>query len=202
MHEHSMMKLGVNMRCQTFKSLFSIAVTIATAGPAFANGIGENAAWQFPTTADMVNRAYLEDMRLKRSTGYYSTPNITNIIDKQYNCSVSANSTGNSGVSTIATSGPSTAGNSSGAVGNESQSSVGSALPSVNDPRPGASALGAAVNGTQSNTGAVQSTASGDVSSVVGDTNNYQALNSTQTNSGSQAASVASSTACTFAAAR
>lgn len=205
---------------RTALALLISCALIGAPGAVLANGLGENGSWQFQTSTDKVNSAYLEDLRQKRASGFYAPPNITNNIDKQFNCSLSASASGNLGTSSIVTAGPSTTGVSSFAAANESQARVqADGLPADNMPgpfgarRPGRSdgpqvpgeswgLGGAGIANQQSNTGQIQSSAEGETSSVVGDTQNYQALNSAQTNSGTQEASVAGSTACTFAAAR
>lgn len=184
-----------------------------------ANGVGENVAWQFNTSIDKVNRGYLEDMRQKKANDYYAAPNITNIIDKQFNCSVSASASGNLGTSTVATSGPATTGNGAVAKANEAVSQVqdgsgstidtfgligntgsdGVAWSASNLANRLASSGSNGIVADLSNTGQVGATAQGDTSSVVGNTENYQALNSAQTNSGTQTASVDGANGCNFA---
>ena len=186
---------------------------------AFGNGVGENIAWQFNSSIDKVNRAYLEDMRQKKANDYYAAPNITNIIDKQFNCSVSASASGNLGTSSVVTAGPATTGNGAVAKANEAVSQVqdgsGSAIDTFgligNTGSDGvawsasnlanrlASSGSNGIVADLSNTGQVGATAEGDTSSVVGNTENYQALNSEQTNSGTQSASVNGANGCNFA---
>lgn len=193
--------------------LFAVALQ-AAASPVLANGLGENVGWQFQTTADRVNRAVLEDLRQKKVTGFYGPPNITNNIGKQFNCNVTASSTGNIGSNALSSAAPVTSGNGAYATGNANQSAVqngstrngdtgqGNVLSRTNGTDWSLSADGAQGSDiwtSQANLGAVQSTAQGDVSSVMGDSHNYQALNSNQSSSGAQTASVASSTGCSFA---
>lgn len=165
------------------------AASLLTAGPAGANNLGENTAWQFQTTTDMANRAAIEDMRQKRQSGYYSQPVYNTYIESQYNCSVSAVATGNSSTSNAVANSPSTTGNSSSSTGNASSTTV-------------SSGYGSGTSSTsldQANSGSVSSSSRGDVStSVRGD--NYQTLNTDQTNSGNQTASVTGSTACQYGA--
>lgn len=191
---------------------------------AYANGLAENFSWQFQTAADKVNKAFLEDMRQKKRSGYYSPPNITNIIDKQFNCNLSSSSIGNVGTNGLANSGPAASGNLATAKGNESQTDVYKRL--IGDSSVGITASGdptgrhrywngfdwvtnssfdsstgvtADVLEDQSNQGAITATTSGDISSTMGDSQNYQVLNSSQDNSGSQTARIDASTACSFA---
>lgn len=203
---------------RTALTLLTSCALIGAPVAALANGLGENGSWQFQTTADKVNAAFLEDLRQKQASGFYAPPNITNNIARQFNCSLSASASGNLGTSSIATAGPSTTGVTSYAAANESQARVQAGdLPTGNmrvpfeAGRPGGpdgpmvpgeswGPGGTGITNQQSNTGQIQASAEGATSSVVGDTHNYQALNSAQTNSGTQDASVAGSTACTFAA--
>jgi len=200
-------------------SIFCVLSHLLMSQQLLANGIGENVAWQFNTSIDKVNRGYLEDMRQKKVNDYYAPPNITNIIDKQFNCSVSASASGNLGTSSIVTAGPATTGNGAVAKANEAVSQVqdgsGSAIDTFgligNTGSDGvawsasnlanrlASSGSNGVVADLSNTGQVGATAQGDTSSVVGNTENYQALNSEQTNSGTQSASVNGANGCNFA---
>ncbi|MDP9607116.1 hypothetical protein EJP69_27615 [Variovorax gossypii] len=165
--------------------VFLLAVVCAPLA-AFANNAGENAAWQFQTSTDKVNQAAIQDMIRKQKSGYYSAPvyNTTNNIGRQYNCNVSATSTGNDGNNSTVANSPSTAGSTSNASGNDSRTAVGT--------------LGGATVGTsQANSGAVASGIVGGTSSQVQGAAN-QALNSTQGNTGAQTASVGGSSACAF----
>ncbi|TNE45383.1 MAG: hypothetical protein EP321_11320 [Sphingomonadales bacterium] len=165
-----------------------MAVAALGVPPAFANNIGENVGWQFETTADKVNRAYLEDLRQKKKNGYYAAPVYNTYIDTQYNCSVSATATGNQSSSSAVGNSPSTTGHSASSTGNSDTISSSSGSDSSNW-----------VTSGQSNSGDVDADASGDIStSVRGDV--YQALNTDQQNSGDQLASVTGATACQFGA--
>lgn len=173
--------------------IFTAALCLSSATftiPAAANNVGENVGWQFDTSADKVNKAYLEDLRQKRASGYYAAPIYNTYIDRQYNCSVSSTATGNEGTNTTLANAPSTTGNSASASGNANQ----------NDTAPGYGAGSTSVSGTQTNGGEVESEANGDIQSSVSDTATWQALNSDQQNSGNQTASVSASNACSFSA--
>mgnify|MGYP001577330074 CR=1 FL=1 len=169
--------------------LISGALVMALLMPtvALANNVGENPGWQFQTTADKVNKAYLEDLRQKKQNGYYAAPVYNTYIDRQYNCSVTSTATGNQASSSAVANSPSTTGHSSSSTGNDNTTTL-------------ASASGAGSNtANQSNSGTVGSSTSGDIStSVRGD--NFQTLNTEQTNSGNQTASVTGSTACQYSA--
>ena len=154
-----------------------------------ANNLGENPGWQFQSSADKVNRAYLEDLRQKKQNGAYAAPVYNTYIDRQYNCSVAASAVGNSASSNAVANSPSTSGHSSTSTGNANSTSSESGYGS------GSSSNSA----DQSNSGSVSAGTSGGIStSVRGD--NQQALNTDQNNSGDQTASVSGSTACQYGA--
>jgi len=177
------------MRGRGKLALCSAVVAVLGHSCAWANNVGENGAWQFQSTADKVNRAALEDMRQKRSNGYYSAPVYNTTIERQYNCSVSAASTGSSASSTAIGNSPSTTGNSASSMGNSASTSVTQGNP--------ADGLSNSVFDRQTNTGSVGSAAVGDTSArVSGDTS--QVLNTSQNNSGNQSSSVTGSSACQF----
>ncbi|WP_422084805.1 MULTISPECIES: hypothetical protein [Variovorax] len=156
----------------------------ASSSMALANNVGENAAWQFQTSADKVNQAAVQDMIRKQKSGYYAAPVYNTTIGRQYNCNVSATSTGNDGNNSTVANSPSNAGANSNASGNDSRSAVGSQG-------------GATVGTSQANSGAVGSAVVGGTSTQVQGAAN-QALNSTQGNTGAQTASVGGSSACAF----
>lgn len=166
-----------------------VAGLLAPSSAVLANNLGENYAWQFQTTTDKVNRAYLEDLRQKMQSGYYAAPVYNTYIDRQYNCSVSSLATGNDSASTAIGNSPSASGHSVSSTGNTD----------TTDFQQGSNSASSSVNGSQSNSGEVESGASGEIeTSVRGNT--YQTLNTDQVNSGDQAASVTASNACQFAA--
>lgn len=155
---------------------------------AIAGNYGESIAWQFQTTADKANLAFVADLIQKRKSGFYAPPVYTTNIDRQFNCNVSASAVGNNGVNSTIANSPSTTGARADATGNANDTNV----------RGGGSA-GSNVGTDQSNTGNINSSVVGSTrTNVRGDA--YQALNSTQTNSGNQTSTVNGSTACTFGA--
>lgn len=164
----------------------SILLLVGMASSAMANNVGENYAWQFQTTADKVNQAAILDMIEKRRSGYYAPPTYITNIDRQYNCNVAATATGNHGTNTNLALSPTTSGSTSSAIGNNSQTDV--------DGWRGDSD----VTNDQNNSGQIGSSVRGDIAANVSG-NADQALNSTQTNSGDQSASIDGSTACHFA---
>ena len=167
----------------------AICAALLVSAPASANNVGENGAWQFDTSADKVNKAYLEELRQKQRNGFYAAPVYTTNIERQYNCSVSATATGNSASSSSVANSPSTTGHSPQSTGNANSNSTNSA--------DGSGSSSTVAN--QLNSGSVGSNASGHLSTSVRG-NNHQALNTDQVNSGDQSASVAGSTACQYGA--
>ena len=166
---------------------FTIIAIAVAPGPVLANNYGESLAWQFKTSADRANQAAVLDMIEKRRGGYYAAPIYNTNIARQYNCSIAATATGNSGAQTALANSPTVTGANSTATGNNSTTTI--------DDGHG----DAAVDGGQTNSGAVSSGVTGaTVSNVHGTAS--QALNSDQTNSGNQTATVQDSRACAFAA--
>jgi len=163
-----------------------VAAIIIAPAPVLANNYGESLAWQFKTSADRANQAAVLDMIEKRRGGYYAAPVYNTNIARQYNCSIVATATGNSGAQTALANSPSVTGATSTATGNASATTVDEGH------------SGAAIDGAQTNSGTVSSGVTGaTVTNVHGTAS--QALNSEQTNSGSQTASVQHSRACAFA---
>lgn len=178
---------GQRRRCRRLLP-FCVIVAIAVApGPVLANNYGESLAWQFKTSADRANQAAVLDMIEKRRGGYYAAPIYNTNIARQYNCSIAATAIGNSGAQTALANSPTVTGATSTATGNNSTTSVGDGHGD------------AAVDGGQTNSGAVSSGVTGaTVTNVHGTAS--QALNSDQTNSGNQTATVQGSSACAFGA--
>ena len=175
--------------CRRLYRIVPIAIltSLSISQPALANNAGENYAWQFQTTVDKVNRAYLEDLRLKKQAGYYAAPVYNTIIDRQYNCSVSSLATGNDSVSNAVGNSPTASGHRVTSTGNAD----------TTDLQQGSSSANSSVSTIQGNDGKIQAGASGEIETFVrGDT--YQALNTDQVNSGDQSASVSGSDACHF----
>ena len=87
--------------CAFTTAAVAVAALVAFGASAHANGLGENGSWQFQTTQDKVNKGAVVDLIERKKGGYYdaikTTINNTTYIDRQYNCSVSAGTTGNSG---------------------------------------------------------------------------------------------------------
>jgi hypothetical protein len=154
------------------------------AGPSFAQEVGENRAWQFETAQDLAARAAVADLIARTRAGIYAAPVYNTTIARQYNCSVAASAVGNSGAQSAVANSPTVTGATSAATGNTGTAS--------GDPH-------ADLALDQRNNGPVASTAIGPTAATA-DGPVWQALNSAQTNSGDQRASVQGSTACGFGA--
>jgi hypothetical protein len=191
------------------KALSLFILFSSSAAQVQANNVGENSAWQFQTTQDKVNKGAIVDLIEKKKNGYYDSFRVINntvnntTIDKQFNCSVSANSTGNTGNNDLAATTSSPTLNSNGttnaanaanaATNSSSRSGLGiDQLVSVTD----------AINSSQTNSGALTASVTGSTTSAsngavsAGGGTSSQVLNSTQSNTGQQTASVSGSTAC------
>ena len=158
-------------------------------GTASANGVGENTSWQFQTTAELANRAYLEDLRRKQQSGFYNAPIYYIENQNNFNCSNAANASGNGGSNSATANTPSSTGPTSSAIGSQNTSSVSS----MQTP------YSTVLNSGQENWGFVGSDVTGDsVASAMGNLTR-QALNTYQANGGIQDASINGSSACAFA---
>lgn len=165
-------------------------IGLVLAQPSLANNVSENAAWQFQTAAERAALMYLEEVRQRGINGYYSAPVYNTYIDDQYNCSVNSTATGNDSSSNAVANSPSTTGHNTDATGNENDTTYAAGGPGD----------GSSDTTTQGNSGAVWAGASGAMStSVRGD--NFQALNTHQTNTGNQTSTITGSSACQYAAA-
>ena len=162
-----------------------LAVPVSAVG----NGVNENGSWQFQTTAELANRAYIEDLRRKQESGFYSSP-VTYIENQNnFNCSNAASAAGNGGNNAATANTPASTGPASSAIGSQNTSSV-SALQ-----RPYSTVL----NSAQENWGFVGSASTGDSLASASGNLTRQILNTYQSNPGIQDASVNGSTACAFA---
>lgn len=168
-------------------AVFALALSASTSPPAFANNYGESASWQFAGPQDLAAQAAARDLIERRRGGVFAAPIYNTQIDRQYNCSIAATATGNSGVQSAVANSPSVSGATSNATGNSNATGVGEAG--------GATRVG---NG-QLNGGAITSSVLGGTGATVRGTA-WQALNSTQSNSGDQTASVHGANACAFGA--
>ena len=158
---------------------------------ALANGFGEDAPWQFQTSADMANLAAVQSLIQQKKNGMFHAPlynsySTTN-IDKQFNCGVSATAYGNWATSGQSANSPTTYGANGTALGNSSASTTQQYGPTAGPIN---------LTSAQSNTGAVSTGIVASGTNVQNGGPVGQSLNSTQTNSGTQTATVANSTAC------
>lgn len=174
---------GLLHACRT--GLLAVVLAVIGSPAALANGAGENATWQFQSSADKVNQAAVQDMIQKRNMGYYTAPVYTTNIARQINCNQSANAHGNDSNQGAAALSPSNSGATAGATGNANTTAGGSG--------------GSKSRSDQGNSGSVGSSVRGNTNTQVSGEAS-QALNSRQHNSGSQSASLAGSTGCAFGA--
>lgn len=161
---------------------------LAASGPSHANGLGENYSWQFATSADRANRAFIEDLRQRKKNGFFAPPIYNTVIERQFNCSINATATGNQGTNSTVAASPSTSGNISQATGNDSQNGFDLfGFPSNFDS-----------SSSQTNTGRVLASTNGGVETSVSRNSSEQVINSDQNSTAPQTASVDASTACAF----
>jgi hypothetical protein len=188
----SAIKIGIaslGRESHQFVLALLICATVA-AFPARANGVGENYSWQFMSSTDKANRAFIEELRQRKKSGAYAPPVYNTVIDRQFNCNVTATSKGNEGVSSTVAASPSTTGNNSQAKANESQNGFDLfGFPNQLD-----------ASGTQTNAGSVLASTSGGVQTKLAGNTSEQVINSSQTNTAAQTANVDGSTACSFGA--
>ena len=158
---------------------------VAAGANVSANNVGENGAWQFQTSADKANQAAVQDMIQRKKAGSYGAANYTtnNYVGRQYNCDVTSTAQGNQGTNSTTANSPGTSGASANSTGNANA---------------GYGGAGRASTG-QANSGSVGSAVVGSTTSNVQGWSS-QALNSNQTNTGSQSASISGSTACAYGA--
>jgi len=181
---HARLYTRRNGALPSISALLALALAAAPT-PVLANNYGESLAWQFATPADIAAQAALRDLIERRRGGAYSAPAYTTNIARQVNCSVAASATGNSGLQSATANSPSVSGASATATGNSNASGVTGDRSSPN------------VTSGQDNAGAVSSTLNGSTVTRV-DGAATQALNSTQSNGGTQSANVSGSSACAF----
>lgn len=157
---------------------------------AMANGVSENDAWRFQTTAEAANRAYIEDMRMKRSSGFYNAPQYNTFVDTQnnFNCSNSANSSGNGGSNSAVANTPNANGASGSANGNQNTNSTGGIDGAYNP----------VLNAGQDNLGTVITDVVGDAVSSASGNMTRQVLNTFQDNLGTQSSNIVGSNGCSF----
>lgn len=170
----------------------SLAIALFLQLPAMANGLYENRPWQFETSADKANKAFLADMIERKKGGFYDAFGPANNTFYNMDCYISAEANGNVSTEdvTASTSSPDVSpgsGHTSSATGSEALNAGGGGGP---------------LNNTQSNSGS-QSSNIYDNTSTVGSVDasggtTIQTLNTTQDNLGNQTAEVNDSIACNF----
>lgn len=173
-----------------FKIVLGLAFATSMTSATHANGLAENDAWRFQSTAEAANRAFIEDMRMKRTSGFYSAPQYNTFIDRQnnFNCSNSASSAGNGGSNAATANTPNSNGASGSATGNQNTNSAGG-IDSAYNP---------VLNSGQDNRGPVLSEVVGDSFSDASGNATDQTLNTYQDNLGAQTSNIVGSNACAF----
>lgn len=204
-HQVSVYKEFVVGKTSATTWVLGFVVLVSLAGNASANGLGENRSWQFDTSNDKLNKAFIVDIIERKKGGFYdgfdnnfviNNFNTTN-IGSQVNCNNVANATGN--IADNRQAGPQTVSNSNPNVLADSNGNL-----SDNQATPGGVSNGASptFGGEQDNSGDVTSSVSdSNIDSGVSGVSNgatHQALDNTQDNSGNQDADVSNSTACSF----
>lgn len=177
------------LRLTKLKCFMTLLLTfLAASGPLHANGLGENYSWQFATSADRANRAFIEDLRQRKKNGFFAPPIYNTVIERQFNCSINATATGNQGSNSAVAASPSTSGNVAQATANDSQNGFDLfGFPSNVD-----------TGNNQTNTGKILASTNGGVETSVSRNNSEQVINSNQSSTAPQTASVDASTACSF----
>lgn len=178
---------GLNFPAPSRLCLGTAAALFAclTGTPALAQEVSENRTWQFETPQDLAARAAVADLIARQRAGLYAAPVYNTTIARQYNCSIVASATGNSGAQSALANSPTVSGANAAATGNSGTT--------------GATGDGADSTSDQRNDGPIASTAIGSTGAAVSGAA-WQALNSSQSNSGDQRASVQGSSACGFGA--
>lgn len=197
------------------RGLATAFVAVAVVAPALANGFNENNSWQFSTSQDKVNKSIVLDQIEKKKSGYYDAMKpvynntYTTHIDRQYNCTLSSTTAGNSGTNdtTASTSSPSVS-NSGSTNSTTAANSATNGLAQDGGPHGvlvsgvGTGLPNGAVDNNQSNSGGLSSGVTGSntnpstgaIAANGGTTN--QSLNSQQNNTGTLTSSVSGSSAC------
>ncbi len=163
------------------------SILFSCTAPASANNYGESASWQFATPNDLATQTALRDLIERRRGGVFAAPIYNTRVDRQYNCSIAATATGNSGDQSAAANSPGVTGATSSATGNSNAATVAgdTSIPNISS--------------EQLNGGPVTSTLVGATTTTVSGSPT-QVLNSNQANSGNQSASVTGANACAFGA--
>jgi hypothetical protein len=182
-----------------------VAVAVMTS-PTFANGLLEGRSWQFQTTTDKANKVAVLDIIERRNGGFYDGFGTVQNVDArtyigaQFNCSNSAQSTGN--LADNGQAGPSTSDNSAPNISSDSTGNSDTTSADAAGNAAGTGTVGAdlaSVTGSQDNSGSIDSGVDGSSIGGFGGVSNgstNQDLLNNQDNSGEQTAGVDGSTAC------
>jgi hypothetical protein len=180
------MPISIGFRRSALLGAAALSLAVI-ASPASAQEISENGTWQFETPQALAARTAALDIMMKRRGGIYAAPIYNTHIARQYNCTVTATAAGNSDTQSATANSPGVTGANAASSGNSGTTQYAGASDNP------------AIDLNQHNSGSVGSTAIGATSAHVS-APAWQALNSTQTNSGDQTATVTGSTACGFGA--
>lgn len=203
-----MQSYGAVVGRKYLKTIFTLTnLTVAVlVSPAFANGLLENRPWQFQTSFDKANKSAVLDIIERQQGGYYDGFGTVQNIDArtyigaQFNCSNSAQSTGN--IADNGQEGPSTTDNSSPNISSDSTGNSDITSSDATGNAAGAGTVGAdlaSATGSQDNSGSIDSSVDGSNIGGFGGVSNGstdQDLSNNQDNSGNQASGVDGSTAC------
>jgi hypothetical protein len=172
------------------RAVLGIACAVSVAPVTQAHAQSDNDSWRFQSTAEASNRAFIEDMRMKRTSGFYSAPQYNTFIDTQnnFNCSNSASSAGNGGSNSATANTPNSNGASASSTGNQNTNSAGGTDSSYNP----------VLNSGQDNRGPVVSEVIGDSAADASGNATKQMLNTYQDNLGAQTSNIVGSNACAF----
>lgn len=165
------------------RALVLAGALAACPGTGHANNYGESLAWQFRTSTDRANQAVVLDQIERHRAGTYAAPVYTTTIEHQVNCSLAASALGNSEMQTATALSPNGTGAAASALANSAAMNLAGHGPSGSS--------------DQANSGALSAVLNGDTSTQASGTAEL-ALNSAQTNSGTQNASISGGSACTF----
>ena len=214
----------MNARHTLFRGALVCVTGVFLAAPSFANGLLENRSWQFQTSADKANKAFVLDLIEKKKGGFFdgfNNFNTTN-IGTQVFCNNNANTTGN--IADNGQAGPSTSSNGAPSISADStanretttaqadgfgnggtlrtaatsQDTSETNIANTGEIQPG---VNTSQDTAQENSGAIESGVDNStIDNIVGDVTNgdtNQALNNDQNNSGTLTAGV-DGTACNF----
>lgn len=171
-------------------AVFAVMLVAGTSA-VLANGLFENRPWQFQTSADRANNAFIADLIEKKKGGFFDSfgPPVNNFFNMD--CGISADATGNAAATDISahTSSPTVSpgsGHAAGATGNEALNASSGSEGPLNSKQGNKGSQSANVSDNTASVGSVD--ASGGATD--------QVMNNDQNNTGDQSAKVARSNAC------